>query len=297
MLDNESSSGEGPPLRWSVERRLAFIEERLFWLGAVNRHDVVRRFGVSMSQASGDIARYLALEPPGLAYDKSAKRYVANEDFRPALAPPDAGRFLGELRLVQARLIAGDETTLGTVPPFDAGPMPERAVDALVVRAVFRAVMGQRVLAIIYQSMSRPEPLTRIIEPHAFVYDGFRWHARAFDRQREDFLDFVLGRMSDPRDAGPAIAEPAADTDWSTFVELLIAPHPGLTPSQAQAIRLDYGMGETPTIIRVRRAYLFYALKRLGLDVPPETRKPWEQHIVLINRDEIEALRNEQDEA
>jgi hypothetical protein len=32
---------------------------------------------MSMSQASADIARYLALGPPGLDYDKSAKRYVA----------------------------------------------------------------------------------------------------------------------------------------------------------------------------------------------------------------------------
>lgn len=43
-------SGAGAaPLRWSVERRLAFIEERLFWLGEVNRMDLVQHFGVSMS--------------------------------------------------------------------------------------------------------------------------------------------------------------------------------------------------------------------------------------------------------
>src|SRR5439155_24127541 len=41
----------------AVERRLALIEERLYWLGHINRTDLVRRFGVSMSQASGDGAR------------------------------------------------------------------------------------------------------------------------------------------------------------------------------------------------------------------------------------------------
>jgi hypothetical protein len=41
----------------------------------------------------------------------------------------------------------------------------------------------------------------------------------------------------------------------------------------------------------VRRALLFYALKRLGLDVAPETRPPSEQHIVLLNRHDIEAVR------
>src|SRR5580693_1774478 len=94
---SESIPPEPPEgLRWSIEQRLGFIEERLFWLGAVNRTDLVRRFGVSMSQASGDIGRYLARDPAGVSYDKSAKRYVAGEAFRPVLAAPSAARFLGE---------------------------------------------------------------------------------------------------------------------------------------------------------------------------------------------------------
>ena len=107
-------------LRWSVERRLAFVEERLFWIGKVNRTDLVRRFGVSMSQASGDIARYLALDPPGLVYDKSAKHYVAGEDFRPVLAAPEAGRFLGELRLVDLGILPLEDTSLGVLRSDDA---------------------------------------------------------------------------------------------------------------------------------------------------------------------------------
>jgi hypothetical protein len=39
----------------------------------------------------------------------------------------------------------------------------------------------------------------------------------------------------------------------------------------------------------VRRALLFYALKRLGLDVAPDARPAHMQHIVLVNRDEVEA--------
>ena len=38
-----------------------------------------------MSQASADIARYLAHDPTGVIYDKSAKRYAAQSDFRPLL--------------------------------------------------------------------------------------------------------------------------------------------------------------------------------------------------------------------
>src|SRR5688572_15244984 len=36
---------------WGVERRLEFIEFRLFWEGGVNRADIVRAFDVSVPQA------------------------------------------------------------------------------------------------------------------------------------------------------------------------------------------------------------------------------------------------------
>jgi predicted DNA-binding transcriptional regulator YafY len=257
-------------LRWSVERRLGFIEDQLFWVGTVNRTDLVRRFGVSMSQASADIARYLARQAPGLHYDKSGKRYVAGDNFRPVLDKPDAGRYLGELRLVELGILSADDTLLGTVPPFDATPVPQRPVDAVVLRAVLRAIRERRALDILYQSMSRPEPMRRTIEPHALAYDGFRWHARAFDRETGEFRDFVLGRVSKPKSGGEAGPSSADDTDWHSRVELVIAPHPKLTPAQAHAIAMDYGIRVASTSISVRRARLFYALKRLGLSRLPK---------------------------
>jgi WYL domain len=291
MAPSESSRNSGAALRWSVERRLALIEERLFWLGEVNRTDLVRRFGVSLAQASADIARYLARAPEGVSYDKQAKRYIAEASFRPVLGPPDAARFLGELRLVAAGLLPAEETLLGSVPPFDAAPVPERKVDPLVLRAVLHAIRRARALDVAYQSMSRPEPMRRVIEPHALAHDGFRWHARAFDHETHAFRDFVLGRMSRPKPGAPATSRAEDDRDWHDVIALKIAPHPRLTSAQAKAIALDYGIAGATATIRVRRALLFYALRRLGLDVAPDARAPHQQHIVLVNRDEIDRLR------
>ena len=283
----ESSATADSALRWSIERRLAFIEERLFWLGEVNRGDLIRRFGVSPSQASKDIARYLELSPQGLTYDKSAKRYVAGEDFRPVIAAPDASRFLGELRLADLGIVAKEETLLSGFVPFDATPVPERAIDPYVLRAVLFAIRDRTGLSVTYQSMSREEPVRRKIVPHAIAHDGFRWHARAFDAESGSFRDFVIGRISRPKPDRQLRTQPENDRDWQTFVELLIAPHPGLTPAQKRAIALDYGIHRGASRIKVRRALLFYALKRLGLDVPENTRPPHEQHIVLQNRTEV----------
>jgi len=281
------STAHADGLAWSVECRLTHVELRLFWLGAINRTDLIRRFGVSMSQASADINRYLALNPTGVAYDKSAKCYVADDRFRPVLGADDATRLLGEMRLVDAGLLTAPETRLGVLPPFAATPMPERPVGAAVLRTVWRSIDQARGLEILYQSMSRPEPARRVIEPHALAHDGFRWHARAFDGESGTFRDFVLGRIAEAATAGPRRSSPDADAEWNSHVELRIAPHPGLNRAQAKAIRLDYGITGRSAVLRVRRALLFYALKRLGLDTLPDARSPQEQHIILINREDV----------
>lgn len=286
MIEKESSTSSDE-LRWSVEKRLLFVEERLFWLGGINRQDLIEKYGISTSQASADINKYLAINPSGVRYDKSAKRYVADEGFRPILAPADAGRILAELRLVDLGILAPAGTSLGSVPPLDATPVPERAVDPVTVRAVWQAIIHRWRLSIRYQSMSRPEPRERKIEPHALAHDGFRWHVRAWDEDSGAFRDFVLGRISTPVPAGPAAHGTAADDDWNGWIDLRIAPHPELTPAQREAVRLDYGIESDHLTLRVRRALLFYALRRLGLDTAPEARRPQEQHIILLNREEI----------
>ncbi len=121
-----------------------------------------------------------------------------------SLQPADARRFLGELQLADLGVIAAEDTLIGVLPPFSAAPVPERAVDPYVLRALMRAIRERRALEALYQSMSRPTALRRTIEPHALAHDGFRWHARAFDRESGEFRDFVLGRLSKPRLAGEA---------------------------------------------------------------------------------------------
>ena len=70
-------------LRWGVERRLEFIEFRLFWEGRLNRSDITDFFGVSVPQASKDLSLYQELAPGNMDYDKSEKRYVAGPGFKP----------------------------------------------------------------------------------------------------------------------------------------------------------------------------------------------------------------------
>ena len=87
-------AGQQPELRWSVERRLEFIEFRLYWEGRVNRGDIVDTFGVSVNQSSTDINRYIGLAPDNLVYDKSARTYVRTDAFAPKFLKPRASGYL-----------------------------------------------------------------------------------------------------------------------------------------------------------------------------------------------------------
>ena len=92
--------------------------------------------------------------------------------------------------------------------------------------------------------------------------------------------------------APPADARASSDREWEEQVELQIAPHPELSVGQRKAIELDYGMERGVTTIPVRRALLYYALKRLGLDTDPAARRPQDQQIVLLNAAEIRSGRH-----
>lgn len=284
-------------LRWGIERRLEFIEFRLFWEGHVNRSDIVNTFGVSIPQASTDLNRYLDIVPANMAYDKSAKTYARGPDFSPRFLSPDADRYLAQLHSVSDGLLNQGETWIGQLPGLGATPTLGRSVNPKVLREIIAAIRRGEALEILYQSMSQPEPGWWWIAPHAIGFDGFRWHARAYSEGDGAFKDFVLSRILEIRATRPATADGTTDLDWIEDVILEIAPHPGLSPSQQRAIALDYGMVEDKSEVRVRRALLYCALKRLGLDTASDARRPQDQHIVLINRDEVNSLIRKREES
>lgn len=280
--------GEGKPnLRWSVEQKLQFIEFRLFWEGHVNRADLMDTFGVSLNQASGDLNRYIALAPDNMVYDKSGKTYVRSPGFSPRFLKPDATQYLAQVRSIAEGIVAPEDAWIGNLPTFDATPAPARGIDPAVLRSIVIAIRRREAVEVRYQSMSSPDPEWRWIAPHALAFDGFRWHARSFCEKSGEYRDFVISRIIETRQSRSTEMQATADVTWDEIVALEIGPHPELSPNQKRVIELDYGMQNGRVVIPVRRALLYYALKRLGLDTDPAARNPQDQQIVLINKDAI----------
>ena len=282
-------AGEDGTLSWGVKRRLEFVEFRLFWEGHVNRGDLIEAFGISVNQASTDLNRYLGLSPDNMYYDKSAKTYVRGPLFKPRFHQPEASRYLSQLHSLGEGILEPSESWIGSLPSFDFAPTPARGVKAKTLRIIVAAIHRKEAMEIKYQSLSSPEPRWRWIAPHAIGFDGFRWHVRAFCLADEVFKDFLLSRILELRGIKKTDATAEADTEWNEQVTLEIGPHPALSESQQKVIALDYGMRGGKVKIRVRKALLYYALKRLGLDTDPSARSPQNQQIILLDHKAINA--------
>lgn len=275
-------------VRWSIEQRLAFAANRLFWDGTIQRDDIIRRFGVSPTQATSDLSRLRAALGEDISYDVSRRAYAAGAGFR---APPaDAQSLLVELRLIGEGYLPPDAGVLSSPPPVAIAGATARAVETDVLRAVLTAIRDSLAFDADYVSFQRVDTTRRALSPHALVFDGFRWHARAHDAQDGLFKDFVLSRLSQVVLAGPARAASGSDTDWHRVETLVIVPHPALTSHQKAVVMRDYGMVDGQLVLDVRAAVAFYARKRLGLIDGHASRPPHEQHIVLADAGFVSAM-------
>jgi predicted DNA-binding transcriptional regulator YafY len=275
-------------IRWGAEQRLEFIEFRAFWEGGVNRSDLTERFGVSVPQASNDLAQYRELVPENLHYDSSAKRYVATEAFKPRFLSPNPDRYLAQLRALAEGLVKQRETWLGAAPVAEAMPIPARKVDPSLFRQLLAAMRDGASVEVQYHSMSkeRPSALWRRVTPHAFATDGLRWHVRGYCHLDNNYKDFILSRWRGLRDLGPPGAGQAQDKDWQGEFSVALKPNPDLSDSQREAVAWEYNMPKGKCALQVRRAMLYYLRKRLRLDV--EGDSPAERPVVVANREEFE---------
>jgi hypothetical protein len=173
--------------------RLAFVELRVRFIGEIRRQDLVSRFGIQSAAATRDLALYKDLAPGNIDYDAKGKSYVLGPDFQPVFDfPPERvlswltqGFGDGEPMRLKA-WVASESPSRLTHPDLD------------VLASVTRAIHQECPLA----SSTTPSPAgkaEREIVPFALIDNGLRWHVRAFDRKSQEFRDFVITRIKQPR--------------------------------------------------------------------------------------------------
>lgn len=280
MIDSPQN---GASLKWDTRQRLALLEATALWEGRVTTVSLIQLFGISRGQASKDFSLYHQLAPGNLVYDRNHKAYFPNDDFVPRFMRGNAEKYF---RLVEAGSLLGQSVVLPIVPTgvgVECLSPPERKLDFRVLRLIHQAIREKRQFRASYQSLTSPaKPLT--LEPHTLVFNGFRWHIRAFSREHGDYRDFVLARfVSVPELDGSAAFGIDDDRDWQQIESLLLAPHPGLSPRQQAVIADDFGMVDGWLNLQVRKALKLYVLRMLHLDI--EYDNPKVQRIVWLNKE------------
>lgn len=288
-IHDDKMKNKANSIRWNIEKRLEFIDFQLFWEGQINRSDISERFGVALLQASKDIAQYQEAAPKNINYDLREKKYFATEDYKPAFFEPNAEAYLTAMRDDVRKMFDEDDIDLA-VPSHDVVPMPRRIVSPEILQKIVFAVKNKKEIEVFYQSMSSHEPAWRVISPHAFAFDGLRWHVRSFCHAGKYHKDFLLSRIQKTGKTKDSNHSAESDVIWNEFFTIILKPHPHLTESQSKAVAIDYDMKDQKLSVNVRLALLYYFLRRLGLqDCDGEKLSSQEYHVVVANEEETRA--------
>lgn len=278
------------PVKWDVMLRYRLIECVALWERRLTTNHLMSAFGIGRQQASRDLNTYIReYAPNNLKYDTSLKGYRPTAHFQPVVTRGIATEYLELVGMHQGIanvLTAPGVSSLQYIHMLD---VPHRDLRPLVLAPVLEASRESMRLEICYSSLGSPEPEYRVIQPHTVVFNGHRWHVRAWCEKRSRYSDFVLSRISDDPDMVlPGENGREGDSLWNTEIELRIGPDPRLSKAQQKMIERDYAMESGHFIVKTCAALVNYCLQNLRIEFESSETQPEVQQITLLNRSEID---------
>lgn len=271
-----------------TQRRFQFLETVALWEGEITASRIVDYFGVSRPTAQKVISAYRQKHPTNFnLYDNHQKAHVPGTQFKSHYSK---GNFSEYLSFFGAEEIVASATHTSSQPYINNSgnnnsgnnhsanshsanshlallPSPQRNVEPNLIRCIVKACKQKMRLDIGYYSVSSGSNEGRIISPHSIVFDGVRWHVRAWCERNQAYRDFVLSRFHDvPVFEEQALHTKEQDHEWNHIVDLIIQPDQRLTPAQSRAVELDYKMLNGQLVIPCRAALIKYLLQHLRLD-------------------------------
>lgn len=265
-------------LGFAQRQRLTYIESVAYWEGRVDRPRVVGEFNVSENHVTKDFRLYKDAFPGNIQYDETSRAYRPSPKFKPRIGRGSAEEYLSLLRAQAERRDGSLLPAMASAVVSDAVPPPQGKLEAAVLNAITRAISSGTGLVISYQSKNRPEPVSRRVWPHALLFNGTRWHARAYDEEHQRFIDLVLQRILKAKavDEVPPI-DPAQDSGWSTWITLDVIPRKSLSASQAEVVAREFGMVPAGRgwiwNVRLRECLAGYFIYLHRLDVVDDSRR------------------------
>ncbi len=279
-------------LKEAVRRRWEFIEFCLSWEGSIGRKRLQDAFGISLQQATNDLNGYADLAPHNMTYDPRQKTYVPSESFSPHLIDDDPYEYLHHIESsIEGR--SREEAWLGYSYKAAGVRMVQRQLSGDVLRAILRGIREQRVVSARYIALdaSSPAQKKRIV-PHALAFDGYRWHTRAYNIEKDRFSDYVLSRFKRAELKEEISDSIRPDPAWTETVDVHLMPNPRLDTDKQKGLEFEYQMKKGKLVLKVKKAMLFYYLRQYGFNPLPvddgKMRNESSFNLVVGNFDEVE---------
>lgn len=279
-------------IKFATRQRLQFIEVMAYYTGMISRSMLAKAYGISDPAATKDIKLYNDLAPTNLEYNPSLFSFVPTASFDEVFADLSPQSVLS---MFAQNLLTIDNPS-GSAPIYGISveqlPLPARLPDKAVLAQIIRAMKAGTQLKVTYHSLTPRNEAenSRIIEPHALINSGLRWHMRAYNHDSYDFRDFVLSRFTSAQQlAEPAESNQNYDDTWTELVQIKLKAHPGLNDKQRTALNYDYDMLDGEIEIEARGALVGYVLQQLKVDTTADFRlNPNAYQLVVTNREEVE---------
>ncbi|MEZ9236637.1 helix-turn-helix transcriptional regulator [Shewanella sp. 10N.286.52.A9] len=238
--------------------RLRYIEFCLRFLGSFTRADLIKKFGIGTAAASRDIAEYKTLMPNNISDSSNSKNYFLSEDWK------ELFKFKSSEVLAQ---LTGNEIQANTKSYISSEVIDIiDEPDIEVVTAITKGILQRAPITCEYFSNSSGAS-EKILIPHSYMFNGSRWHLRAYDRTKGRFADFVISRFK----SAHTIEEPVLpkelqneDVQWNRQVDLEIIPHPSL--KDPSGVLNEFNMTDGILRKRVRASSVGYLLQKLYVD-------------------------------
>lgn len=270
------------------KERLSHIDFRTCFLGEISRSDLVARFGIREAAATRDLALYRDLAPVNLFYDTKLKTYVISESFKPLFEYSPSQVLAALSQGFGEDFVGGHRPMLRCETPAELN-RPLLPVLAVLTRAIY----NKKVVKIQYRSIESGLSEREIV-PFVLVDNGLRWHVRAYDRNRQAFIDFVVTRIADPivvEDEPKAHEMGNADIQWNRIVEMNLVAHPNLP--HPETVEMDYAMKDGELKVNVRAAAAGYVLRRWNVDCTEDhSLQGAEYHLWLKNWQALYGVEN-----
>ncbi len=261
--------------------RDAKVGRILLWEGRVSRGRLIVEYGLSPIRASEWLRDFRESYPEWVVWDSKLKADVATSM---AYSSAEQATNNSQSGAISAMLVPYAPNTSGKPLSisWDFAHTSPRIFSRLNL-----AIADRLKVKFLYCSMNTPEPHERTVEPHSLLRAGRRWHVRGYCLERQDFRDFVLGRMSKVKLlTEPSLVDVASDAAWSTVLQVRITAHPSLSPAQQLIVRNEYFNGASARVESCRAALLNYMVQEIMAATNVDRQVPPDYQLAVENTEE-----------